>query len=102
MTVYKEEVLNKRCWILFAVDGEPELIPYRGVIEAYQAHVVTDGESTSTTSTPAPTITRLHYIHFDDGDLKWFNLEAEEAQGRLSWQEQQHIPARRFVLPIVA
>ena len=84
---YKEEVLGKRCWILFEVDGQKELSPFSGRVQAYKAELQADGITE-----------RKHLIAFDDGEEVWFDLEAENEGDRLWWGEDPPSIDEAYVL----
>jgi hypothetical protein len=110
---YKDEVLGQRCWITFEVvekkshhpnggtkrDGgggssaastAPRLVPFAGTITAYKAELLQlrrgkRNHNNNNNNNKRISIDRQQYILFDaDGEELWFNLEVEEAQGRLS------------------
>jgi len=72
---FGEQVLGRRCLILFEVD-DGSRVPYAGKITEYKA--VLKGNKN---------IERTHHVHFDDGDTKWFDLAYEKEAGQLWWDD---------------
>jgi hypothetical protein len=73
MPTYKEEVLGEICIVLFQVDGGASA-PFEGKIQTYKAELQEDGS-----------VERSHFVVFDDGDERWFDLEVESEENRLWW-----------------
>ena len=70
---YKEKVLGKRVEIVFEDDhGREEFYP--GTIRKLRMELEED-----------ETLFIEHYVEFDDGDNRWFDLRIEEQQDRLRW-----------------
>lgn len=93
--LYKDEVLDKQVEILFVVDDRPSRIPFRGTIRKVEISSSKRGEREV-----------LHYICFEDGDHRWFDLTIEESMNRLKWVDKSeatpiapHVVPPRPVLP---
>ncbi|CAB9514421.1 expressed unknown protein [Seminavis robusta] len=69
---YREEVLMKRVAIRFD-DG----VFYSGLIQKVELSVGEDGK-----------IESQHWVVFDDGDQRFFDIAEEEGDGRLKWEEK--------------
>ena len=70
---YGDEVLSRRCMILFEMhDGSKQ--PFFGTVKEYKAKVKGDGS-----------IDRSHFVVFDDGDSRWFDLSFQMSQQYMGW-----------------
>lgn len=81
---YGEEVLGRRCMVLFR-EEEGRDRPYAGTVIAFKAELTNDG------------VEREHYIHFDDDEKWWFDLDEQKQNERLWWSdvEDGKPPARK-------
>lgn len=77
---YETEVLGKRCSILFKVGednlGKPIYKPFSGYVQTFKAKLKMNLE-----------LVYGHHVVFDDGEKAWFDLQAEENAGRLTWKD---------------
>jgi hypothetical protein len=74
-----DEVLGKRVEIEFEIDAAQSLYEFypgtvHKVLSEFKEHI--DGTYMSLTK---------HYVLFDDGEKKWFDLAVEAAAGRMRW-----------------
>lgn len=73
---YDKEVLGKRVEIEFVLEDDGSEEFYGGIITKVQ---------TKCEDKECKRVVTNHYIEFDDGDKKWFDLVEEEKEGRLRW-----------------
>ena len=75
---FKDEVLGKRVEVLFQLDDEGQKEFFAGTIEKMRMQrMKRDGS-----------IKIEHFIEFDDGDRRWFDLEHEAMKDQLRWEEE--------------
>jgi hypothetical protein len=77
---FKEEVLGKRCDVMFLVGRSNKEKPFAGRITAYKAELEGDNNG-------GGRIVYEHHVVFDDGDELWLDLIIEQNAGRLRWHE---------------
>lgn len=76
---HKDEVIGKECWIEFYVT-DTKFQFFRGRVREVWIRMSEKDETERQIQ---------HYIVFDDGDERWFDLYNEEIQGRLKWKTEE-------------
>lgn len=85
---YKEEVLGQKLEIMFENDKHQTSF-YSGIVDTVQMKL--DDRNGGS----GGGIQVSHFIKFDGGDERWFDLGGEEREGRLRWLEKKPAKVKR-------
>jgi hypothetical protein len=84
MPFYNDNVIGKRCWITFLSDDET-FEKYAGTVQEYHFTAKKTTTKSKNGRLAAVEFQWFHVIHFDDGDVRSFDLDFEHSNTNLAW-----------------